>query len=153
RHDPRPPERNGAAAFVGHPRPTSRVSDGPAHDNVAFAEGGHDLESCFLEHGHRAPPVHIRSPAGNRIGFNESPSLASDRCQGGGQGSARYSAPAMPFIDDKAGDSPQPLGASGGGELPIPRVVLNPRKLLPGAVLAPSHRLSLHVDEDPMRAT
>src|SRR5438445_10446751 len=58
---------------------------------------------------------------------------------------------AMLSVNGKASDPPQSLCAAFTGRPSIAAVVVETGKLLPRAVLAPSHRFTFRVDQNPMR--
>src|SRR2546425_10915055 len=131
--------------------PATRTSDTPAHHNVALSEGGHDLESLLLKHRDGSEVFPVGSPANDRIGFNDAPSLVSYGLHRGFQRGARYPPLAMLSVNGKASYSPQSLCAAFTGRPSVDAVVVETGKLLTRAVLAPSHRFIFRVDQDPVR--
>lgn len=74
-------------------------------------------------------------------------SLVSCGFESGFQRRARHSSSAIRLQHGKASDSPKSLRPCGGKASILARMI-NTRKLFPGAVLAPSHGLSVGVHED-----
>ncbi len=85
-----------------------------------------------------------------RICFDYPAALLSYGFQSCFQGDARNAESAVPLIDDKAGYSPKSPCAAFGSKSPIVATPVDTRKLLFGAVLAPSHRFSFRVHQNPM---
>src|SRR5690242_15281735 len=120
------------------------------------AERRHYLETLLLKHGGGAVGGFIsegaRFPASNGVGFHKAASLSLYGVESGLQRCGGRAASAIFLQHGEAGDSPE---LHGGCRLEptILAETVDPRKLFPTAVPAPSHRPSVRIHEDSMRAS
>ena len=124
----------------------SSRADRPSHQNDVPAEVGHKFETFALEHRHRPTMQRHSSLSQYGMCLHLSSSALPDRVDRGVQPRSRRPLSAMPLVDAEAGGPPRCAAAARG--LAVSRATVDPGELIAAAVLAPSHRFAVRIDDD-----